>query len=176
MSVDRIADRLMGVLSWAKVEASRAAAAAVGFVWTKGPPQDRYQHWQPYGFQSRPLPGADALVVAVGSNADQRIVWMVGDRRYTIELAAGEVVIVDDLGQKLHLTRTGIVIDANSIKLGASASLGVARETDPVALDTTPTTSWAAQVTTYINGVAPGTVTASPVGTITGGSAVTRSE
>jgi phage gp45-like len=32
------------------------------------------------------------------------------DRRYRIELAEGEVCIHDDLGQKVHLTRDGIVI------------------------------------------------------------------
>jgi phage gp45-like len=41
------------------------------------------------------------------------IVLVVGDRRYRLKnLQDGEVAIYDDLGQKVHLTRDGIRVDA----------------------------------------------------------------
>jgi phage gp45-like len=91
---------------------------------------DEHQHWQPYGFQSAPLDGAIGVRLAPGSNRDDLLVVMVEDRRYRLALVAGEVALSDDLGQKVHLTRDGIVVDAPSIKLGAAAEYGVARQGD----------------------------------------------
>jgi phage gp45-like len=149
----------MGLLTWAKVSAARALAGKLGLVQSDAPRDDEFQHWQPYGFQARPLAGADAIVVSMGSNADQRIALLVGDRRYTIALEAGEVAIVDDLGQKVHLTRTGIVVDAPGIKLGASATLAAARETDPISMGNPATPGtwafWAAAVATATSTTAP---------------------
>lgn len=43
---------------------------------------------------------------------------MVADRRYRLQgLAAGEVALYDDLGQKVHLTRGGIVIDGAGLPM-----------------------------------------------------------
>lgn len=139
---------------------------------------DRTPFFQPYGLHSAPLEGATAVQVAVGGDAGSLITILVDDRRYSVTLEAGEVALGDDLGQKVHLTRTGIVVGASSIKLGASASLGVARATDPVGPNASLTT-WMTQVSGYINTAAPGTVTpALPtgLGTVTTGSNVTRSE
>lgn len=176
MSLPRTVDRLLGLLTWAKVSASRALAGKLGLVQSDAPRDDEFQHWQPYGFQARPLAGADAIVVSMGGNADQRIALLVGDRRYTIALEAGEVAIVDDLGQKVHLTRTGIVIDSSGIKLGAAAALGVARATDPVGVS--------ALWDVWFNAVASATSTtaaktaadAVSLGTITSGSSVVEAE
>ena len=170
--MSRIANRLLGIVQWARVVGSRAATGKIGRIWTKGPPEDELQHWQQYGFLSRPNAGADAIVIAVGSHADQRVAILVGDRRYTMSLKEGEVVVCDDLGQRIHLTReNGIVVTADDIRLGNSgASLGVARETDPVSLDFGPL-SWAKKITAAINAVAPGTIIDElPTGTITSGS------
>lgn len=172
MSLDRVADRLLGLLTWGKVTASRAIAARLGRVWVRTlGGDDELDHRQPYGFQSRPKVGAEAVVVSMGSSAEDRVVIMVSDRRFTLTLKEGEVALVDDFGQKIHLTREdGIVIDSAGIKLGAGATLGVARETDPVG----PGASMAAWIT-EVSGV---TSVAPPedFGTITSGSAVTRSE
>ena len=125
-----------GLLRFAVVKASRAAAAKIGKVQFSGlSGDDETEHWHPYGFQARPLPGAHALQAAVGANSETTITILVGDRRYTLGLEAGEVAVADDLGQKVHLTRTGIVVEAPSIKLGAGAALGAARATDPTAMD-----------------------------------------
>ena len=59
--MSRIANRLLGIVQWARVVGSRAATGKIGRIWTKGPPEDELQHWQQYGFLSRPKAGADAI-------------------------------------------------------------------------------------------------------------------
>lgn len=175
MSLARQADRLLGLLSWARVVVSTALVGKLGKIQTSAHHDDEFDHWQSYGFQSRPLAGADAVVVSMGSHADQRVALLVGDRRYTIALDGGEVAVADDLGQKVHLTRTGIVVEAPSIKLGASASLGVARASDPIDMGgATPGSwdAWAALVAAMPG--APPVPTVPP--TIASGSAVVVSE
>lgn len=166
------------MLSWARVVVSSALAAKLGKIQTSAHHDDEFDHWQSYGFQSRPKAGADAVVVSIGSHADQRIAIMVGDRRWTFAIEEGEALIYDDLGQRFHLTRSGAVIAAPSIKLGASATLAAARATDPVALDVDFGT-WAALVTSRLVASLPGGfagVTPAGTGTITSGSAVTAVE
>lgn len=73
---------------------------------------DDVERIQEYGFTSVPKPGAEGVVVFVGGNRDHGLVIAVEDRRFRLKgLASGEVAIYDDQGQKVHLTRTGIVID-----------------------------------------------------------------
>lgn len=70
--------------------------------------EDR-EFFQHYGFASRPKQGAEVIIIREGNHfvsiAD-------GDRRYNIELEDGEVAIHDDLGQRVHLTRDGIVAES----------------------------------------------------------------
>ncbi|SNT29061.1 phage baseplate assembly protein V [Noviherbaspirillum humi] len=74
--------------------------------------QDDAERIQEYGFTSVPLPGAEAVLAFVGGNRDHGLIIAVDDRRYRLTgLAGGEVAIYDDLGQKVHLTRDGIVVD-----------------------------------------------------------------
>lgn len=177
MSIARLYDRVVGLIGYARVARALAAAGKIGRVQTQAHADDELDHVQPYGFQSRPRPGSTAIALDVGGSAEGRVVLVVGDRRYTIALAEGEVALADDLGQRVHLTRSGIVIEAPDIALGASAAAGVARAGDPIALDMTPGTSWAAQVTSAINTLAPGSVTAPTAsGTITSASSKVRSE
>lgn len=168
--MSRAFNRVLGLLSWARTVTAKALAGRIGRVQTSAHADDEFDHVQPYGFQSRPLAGAEVVVASMGSHADQRIALIVGDRRYTIALEAGEVAIADDLEQRVHLTRTGIVVEAPSIKLGAAASLGVARATDPV--------SPASSMATWIAAVSTATGATPPVdfGTIASGSTKTRSE
>ncbi len=64
-----------------------------------------------YGFTSVPFPGAQGVAVFVGGLRDNGLIIATGDRRYRLTgLAAGEVAIHDDQGQKVHITRDGIVI------------------------------------------------------------------
>jgi len=73
---------------------------------------DDVERVQQYGFTSVPFAGAEGVVVFVGGNRDHGLVIAVDDRRYRlVGLSAGEVALYDDQGQKVHLTRTGIVVD-----------------------------------------------------------------
>jgi phage baseplate assembly protein V len=75
--------------------------------------QDGVERFQGYGFTSVPHPGAEALFVAIGGLRSHGMVVQVEDRRYRLTgLAAGEVAIFDDLGQKILLKRDGIRIES----------------------------------------------------------------
>lgn len=129
-----------------------------------------------YGFASSPHPGATVLAAAVGGKSEDLIAFAVGDRRYGVKLEQGEVCLYDDLGRKVLLSRDkGIVLEGPTLLGADTATKGVARVGDAVALSNTAGTSWAAQVTAAINALAgPGTVTASPTGTITAGSSTVK--
>lgn len=65
-----------------------------------------------YGFTSHPHFGADVVLLACGGSRDNGLAICVGDRRYRLTgLMKGEVALHDDLNQKVHLTRSGIVIE-----------------------------------------------------------------
>lgn len=76
--------------------------------------RDDLEHVEPYGFTSEPkddeLPEAFALFF--GGDRSHGIVFCVADRRYRLKnLKPGEVALYDDLGQKVHFTREGIVVE-----------------------------------------------------------------
>jgi len=96
-----------------------------------GEVRDGIERVQNYGFTSVPHPGAEAIYLSLGGDRDHGIVITADDRRYRINgLRGGEAAIYDDLGQKVHLTRDGIVIytplkcrvDAEHIELHANKS------------------------------------------------------
>ena len=82
--------------------------------------RDGVERFQEYGFTSYPHAGAEGVMVSVGGNQDHGIVIAVDDRRYRLTgMAEGEVALYDDLGQSVHLTRTGIVVNGggNPVKV-----------------------------------------------------------
>ena len=70
-----------------------------------------------YGFNSFPHPGCDALLIFNNGNRSEGVIVATGDQRYRLHLVEGEVAIHDDLGQKVHLTRNGIVIDGGGLPI-----------------------------------------------------------
>lgn len=69
------------------------------------------EHMEPYGFTSCPHDGAQGLAIFLGGDRSHGVVVVVGDRRFRLTgLEAGEVALHDDQGQKVHLTRSGIVV------------------------------------------------------------------
>ena len=83
-----------------------------------GETADNLEHFEPYGYTSHPHPGAEAITVFVDGDRAHGITIVVADRRYRLRgLAAGEVALSDDLGQKVHLTRAGIVIDGANLPI-----------------------------------------------------------
>lgn len=73
----------------------------------------------PYGFTAVAKPPADdktseaaeVILVFPDGSRSHPIAIAIGDRRYRLQnLAEGEVALHDDLGQKVHLTRDGILV------------------------------------------------------------------
>ncbi len=60
--------------------------------------------FQQYGFASRPLDGAEGILLKIGG-ADNAVIIATEDRRYRIALEAGEAAIYTDEGDKVHLKR-----------------------------------------------------------------------
>ncbi|OYZ03506.1 MAG: hypothetical protein B7Y42_00575 [Polaromonas sp. 28-63-22] len=108
-----LADRVRGMVSRAVVslvnDAFKMQALQVTLQADQTP--DDAEHFQHYGYTSVPLPGAEGIALAVGGSSGHIVVINVDDRRYRIKgLAAGEVCLYDDQGQRVHLTRAGIVV------------------------------------------------------------------
>lgn len=94
-------------------------------------PRDHIERVQQYGVSSHPHPGAEAVVVCVGGSRDHPIVIAIDDRRYRVRgLRPGEVVLFDDLGHLIHLTREGIVIDGAGQPVTIKNAPRVRMETD----------------------------------------------
>ena len=79
-----------------------------------------------WGIASRPHPGAQVLFVVPGGADRNAIVLASADNRYQFSLVEGECALYDDLGQSIHITRTGIVINGGGL---------------PIQITNTPTTS-----------------------------------
>lgn len=86
-----------------------------------------------YGFTSVGLAPADdktsdaaeIVILFPDGNRSHPIAIVVGDRRYRLKgLKDGEVALYDDQGQKVHLTRDGILIDGGSSKKWIKAVTG----------------------------------------------------
>lgn len=128
-----LARRVANLLARGSVAAVNAGAKmqALQVRLLAGEIKDAVEHVEPYGFTSHPQGGAEAFAAFFDGDRSHGVVLCVADRRYRLTgLAAGEVALHDDQGQKVHLTRTGIVVstplslrlDAADIALHASHS------------------------------------------------------
>ena len=83
----------------------------------QGEQADGIELVHPYGFTSNVQPptgtqGAEAIVAYPTGDRSHGVIIAHGDRRFRLTgLANGEVAIHDDQGQKVHLTRSGIVVN-----------------------------------------------------------------
>ncbi|CCD30345.1 Putative Phage baseplate assembly protein V [Candidatus Glomeribacter gigasporarum BEG34] len=65
-----------------------------------------------YGFASMPPVGSDAVVVFIGGDRSNGVIIATGHQASRLNhLKAGEAALYDDLGQRVILTRHGIVIE-----------------------------------------------------------------
>lgn len=93
--------------------------------------KDNVEHFEPYGYTSHPQVGAEQVTGFVEGDRSHGIVLIVADRRYRLTgFAAGEVAIYDDQGQKVHLTRNGIVIDGAGLPVTITNTPKVRMETE----------------------------------------------
>lgn len=78
---------------------------------------DNIDRFQQYGFTSYPLAGAEGIMVAVGGDRSHCVVIAVEDMRYRPKDGeSGDSIQFDFEGQKVHLTRTGIVVKGKNIR------------------------------------------------------------
>ena len=92
---------------------------------TAGEVKDGLEHFEPYGFTSNPLAGAEGVAAFIGGDRSHGVLLVVADRRYRIQgLEPGEVVIYTDEGDKVHFKR-GRIIDIETDTLNIKASKAV---------------------------------------------------
>lgn len=92
---------------------------------TAGEVNDDLEHFEPYGFTSNLLAGAEGIVTFLGGDRSHAIALVVADRRYRLQsLASGEVAIYTDEGDKIHFKR-GRIIDIETATLNIRASSAV---------------------------------------------------
>jgi len=86
--------------------------------------QENVAHYFNYGFTSNPLPGAEAVVLYLGGDRDNGIAIAVEDKRYRLKgLTSGEVAMYTDEGDKVYLTRGGIIEILAASKVAITAPL-----------------------------------------------------
>ncbi|WP_430624181.1 phage baseplate assembly protein V [Pseudomonas entomophila] len=91
--------------------------------------KDGMEHFEPYGFTSNPLPGAEALAAFLGGDRSHGVVVCVADRRFRLQaLKSGEVAIYTDEGDRLHFKR-GRVIEIETLTLKVKADTAVEFDT-----------------------------------------------
>lgn len=118
---------------------------------------DQVEHWEPYGYTSRPHPGAEALLLSLGGRRGHTVAVNVADRRFRLKnLKPGEVALYDDLGNV-------IVFERDQVRVEAVQHIDVTAPTCHI----TATTTHDGNVTINGNVVVDGNITAS--GDITDG-------
>jgi phage baseplate assembly protein V len=99
---------------------------------TAGEVKDDLEHFEPYGFTSNPLPGAEAITAFLGGDRSHGVVLVVADRRYRFKaLESGEVAISTDEGDKIHFKR-GRIIDIETGTLNIKAAIAVNFDTPQI--------------------------------------------
>lgn len=79
---------------------------------------------QNYGFTSVPLPGCEAVGVAVAGSRDHVLVVAVDDRRYRLKgLPGGEVAMYTDQGDVVHIKRGGTILVKAATKVRIESPL-----------------------------------------------------
>lgn len=101
---------------------------------------DSIEHIEPYGYTSRPLDGAEAIVANLFGNRDHAVALLVGDRRFRLKnLQKGEVALWTDEGDVIHFKRGNqILVDTlGTLVANANLSATVTSPTITVNGDTT---------------------------------------
>jgi phage baseplate assembly protein V len=71
---------------------------------------DQVEHFEPYGFTSHPLPGAEALLLSLNGRRSHTLAGVVTDRRHRkTGLAPGEAALYSHEGDYVHLKNGRII-------------------------------------------------------------------
>lgn len=94
--------------------------------------KDGIEHFEPYGFTSCPLPGAEGIAVFLGDGRSHGVVVCVADRRFRlVGLKGGEVALHTDEGDFLHFKR-GREISIETVTLRIKAETAVEFDTPEI--------------------------------------------
>lgn len=86
--------------------------------------KDRVEHFEPFGFTSAPLPGAEHVTVFLDGDRSHGITIVVADRRYRVTaLEGGEAAMHDAFGNKVHLKKDGTLAIVSSLKVEITSPL-----------------------------------------------------
>lgn len=89
-----------------------------------GEVKDSMEHFEPFGFTSKPMPGAEALAAFLGGDRSHGVVLVVADRRYRLQtLQDGEVALHDAFGNHAHFKADGTLAVAASTKVAIDSPL-----------------------------------------------------
>ncbi len=100
--------------------------AAIKFFTAKGRTGEKFkkrEYFQHYGFTSRPLANAEAIILRQGNNI---FCIATDDRRYRLTIENGEVAIYTNEGDYIHLKReNNIEIKTKTIKIIAATKVEI---------------------------------------------------
>lgn len=104
---------------------------------TAGEVKDSVEHFEPYGFTSNPLGGAEALALFLGGDRSHGVVVCVTDRRYRPQgLQPGEVCIFSHEGDEIRLKEGRVIsvtagqhVDVVAPEVSVHASIKVTLDT-----------------------------------------------
>lgn len=131
--------RLDNMIARAVVRATNDAGGlrVVQFEALRGEVRGGVEHFQEYGFTSRPLPGAELVALFLGGVRDHPLVVASGDRRYRKRgLAPGEVALYTHEGDFVHLKNGRIVQVVAGAKLDVTAPEVLVTAATKVTIDT----------------------------------------
>ena len=84
---------------------------------------DNIDRVEPYGFSYRPKKGCRAYILFPAGDRARGFALVIGDKRYQMDLADGEVAVHDDEGNHMHLKRGGIIEAKAATKVIADTPL-----------------------------------------------------
>ncbi len=86
--------------------------------------KDTVEHFEPFGFTSKPLAGAEHVTVFLDGDRSHGVTIVVADRRYRIVgLEDGESALHDAYGNKVHLKKDGTMAVVASAKVEITSPL-----------------------------------------------------
>lgn len=74
-----------------------------------GEPLNNINRVEPYGVSTRPLPGCQTYLLFPSGDRSYGVAIVIGDKRYQMDLVAGEVALHDDEENWVHIKRGGTI-------------------------------------------------------------------
>jgi phage gp45-like len=121
---DKLMRRLKLILSVGNVITTNQTTQTVDFAHGEMPENIKYA--QGYGIEVYPLPGSKALTIFNAGDRSQGITVLTVDRRYTHDLAPGDVMVYDKRNQFIHLKDSGIDIEVvGDLNINATGNINM---------------------------------------------------